>query len=191
MALQHAALLDTVCLEVRGADAAAFLHAQLSRAVLDLDPADAPLAGWADPRGRVRALLRVCRLPALAARHAARRRRRALEKAAPVRPALEGHARARRRRRRGGAARRRRRRGSPRAASRPTHYRTGWCAATIRVHPRRSCLLAGARRAGRARGFADRGPRARRAKPTRHSPRSRSGFRRSRPRSRNASSPKC
>ena len=63
MALQHAALLDTVCLEARGAEAAAFLHAQLSRAVADLDPSSAPLAAWADPRGRVRALLRVCQLP--------------------------------------------------------------------------------------------------------------------------------
>ena len=63
MALQHAALHDYVCLEARGADAAAFLHAQLSRAVADLDPTHAPLAGWADARGRVRALLRVCPLP--------------------------------------------------------------------------------------------------------------------------------
>jgi|SRR6185503_2365093 len=63
MALQHAALLDTVCLEARGADAAAFLHAQLSRVVADLDPDVAPLAAWADPRGRVRALVRVVRLP--------------------------------------------------------------------------------------------------------------------------------
>ena len=63
MALQHAALLDTVCLEARGADAGEFLHAQLSRAVADLDSTSAPLAAWADPRGRVRALLRVCRLP--------------------------------------------------------------------------------------------------------------------------------
>jgi folate-binding protein YgfZ len=61
MALQHAALPDTVCLEARGADAAAFLHAQLSRPVADLDEKLAPLAAWADPRGRVRALLRVCR----------------------------------------------------------------------------------------------------------------------------------
>jgi len=63
MALQHAALLDVVCLEARGAEAAAFLHAQLSRAVAELDVGAAPLAGWADPRGRMRALLRVCRLP--------------------------------------------------------------------------------------------------------------------------------
>ena len=61
MALQHAALRDTVCLEARGVDAAAFLHAQLSRSVADLDETLAPLAAWADPRGRVRALLRVCR----------------------------------------------------------------------------------------------------------------------------------
>lgn len=60
MALQHAALRDTVCLEARGADAAAFLHAQLSRSVADLEETRAPLAAWADPRGRVRALLRVC-----------------------------------------------------------------------------------------------------------------------------------
>ena len=63
MALQYAALRDTVCLEARGADAAAFLHAQLSRAVANLDPARAPLAAWADARGRVRAILRVCPAP--------------------------------------------------------------------------------------------------------------------------------
>jgi folate-binding protein YgfZ len=63
MALQNAALTDWVCLEARGEDAAAFLHGQLSRAVLDLSPEHAPLAAWADARGRVRALLRVCRLP--------------------------------------------------------------------------------------------------------------------------------
>jgi folate-binding protein YgfZ len=49
------------CIEVRGAGAASFLHAQLSRAVDTLDGALAPLAGWHDPRGRVRALLRVVR----------------------------------------------------------------------------------------------------------------------------------
>ncbi|HUQ53200.1 MAG TPA: folate-binding protein [Gammaproteobacteria bacterium] len=63
MVLQHAALRDTVCLEVRGADAAPFLQAQLTRSVADLDPASAPLAAWADPRGRLRALVRVCPLP--------------------------------------------------------------------------------------------------------------------------------
>ena len=61
--MQYVALNDRVCIEVQGADAAAFLHNQLSRALLELDPADAPLAAWADARGRIRALLRVCRLP--------------------------------------------------------------------------------------------------------------------------------
>ena len=63
MPFHHAFLPETVCLEARGADAATFLHAQLSRAVADLDLGLAPLAAWADPRGRVRALLRVLRLP--------------------------------------------------------------------------------------------------------------------------------
>ena len=63
MPLQYAALRDRVCIAVTGSDAAAFLHGQLTQAVLELDPADAPLAAWADPRGRVRALLRVCCLP--------------------------------------------------------------------------------------------------------------------------------
>jgi len=49
------------CIEARGADAAGFLNGQLSRAVDALDGALAPLAGWHDPRGRVRALLRVVR----------------------------------------------------------------------------------------------------------------------------------
>ena len=60
MALQQAALRDWVCLEAQGPDATAFLHAQLSRAVLELDATHAPLAGWADARGRVRAVVRVC-----------------------------------------------------------------------------------------------------------------------------------
>jgi folate-binding protein YgfZ len=63
MALHNAALSDWVCLEARGDDAAAFLHGQLSRAILDISPEHAPLAAWADARGRVRALFRVCRLP--------------------------------------------------------------------------------------------------------------------------------
>jgi hypothetical protein len=49
------------CIEARGADAAAFLNGQLSRSVDTLDAALAPLAGWHDPRGRVRALVRVAR----------------------------------------------------------------------------------------------------------------------------------
>jgi folate-binding protein YgfZ len=63
MPLQLATLHDRVCLEARGPEAAAFLHAQLSRALLTLDEAAAPLAGWADARGRIRALFRVVRLP--------------------------------------------------------------------------------------------------------------------------------
>lgn len=62
MALRHAALHDRVCLEARGPDAESFLHGQLTRTVLALDSA-APLAGWADARGRVRAVFRVVRLP--------------------------------------------------------------------------------------------------------------------------------
>lgn len=50
-------------LEVRGRDAAEFLQGQLSRAVESLDSSQAPLAGWHDARGRVRALFRVLRLP--------------------------------------------------------------------------------------------------------------------------------
>jgi len=52
---------SSACIEVRGADTATFLNGQLSRAVDALDAAVAPLAGWHDPRGRVRALLRVVR----------------------------------------------------------------------------------------------------------------------------------
>ena len=63
MPLKYAALEERVCIEVRGADSGGFLDAQLSRAVHAHDPADAPLAGWADARGRVRALFRVVRMP--------------------------------------------------------------------------------------------------------------------------------
>lgn len=62
MPLSYAAL-GKRAIEVRGTDAAAFLHGQLSHAVLGLDAADAPLAGWADARGRIRALFRVLKLP--------------------------------------------------------------------------------------------------------------------------------
>jgi folate-binding protein YgfZ len=54
-------LSSYACIEVRGADAAAFLHGQLSRSVESLDSKRAPLAGWHDARGRVRALFRVVR----------------------------------------------------------------------------------------------------------------------------------
>jgi folate-binding protein YgfZ len=60
--MQYAVLPETVCIDVRGADATAFLHGQLTAAVLALDPTEAPLAAWADARGRVRAVVRVCRL---------------------------------------------------------------------------------------------------------------------------------
>jgi folate-binding protein YgfZ len=63
LSLRYAALNDRICIGVQCGDAAAFLHGQLTQAVLDLDAAEAPLAGWADARGRIRALLRVCRLP--------------------------------------------------------------------------------------------------------------------------------
>jgi len=59
MTPRYCPTLSYGCIEVRGADAASFLHAQLSRAVDALDGTLAPLAGWHDPRGRVRALLRV------------------------------------------------------------------------------------------------------------------------------------
>jgi tRNA-modifying protein YgfZ len=63
MTPRYCLLPELGCIEVRGADAAAFLHGQLSRTVDSLDGAHAPLAGWHDARGRVRALLRVLRLP--------------------------------------------------------------------------------------------------------------------------------
>lgn len=63
MPLQYAALRDRVCVAVSGPDATPFLHGQLSQAVLELDPPKSPLAGWADARGRLRALVRVVRLP--------------------------------------------------------------------------------------------------------------------------------
>ena len=63
MAPRYSLLTDHACIEVRGRDAAAFLHGQLSQTVADLPPASAPLAGWHDAKGRVRALFRVLRLP--------------------------------------------------------------------------------------------------------------------------------
>jgi hypothetical protein len=57
-------LLDGVaCIAVHGADAQSYLQAQLSQDVAALDATRAPLAGWHDPRGRVRALFRVLRWP--------------------------------------------------------------------------------------------------------------------------------
>jgi folate-binding protein YgfZ len=63
MTPRYGPLPDLGCIEVRGADAAAFLHGQLSRTVDSLDGSRAPLAGWHDAKGRVRALLRIVRLP--------------------------------------------------------------------------------------------------------------------------------
>jgi folate-binding protein YgfZ len=61
MTPRYCSALSYACIEVRGADAATFLNGQLSRALDMLDASHAPLAGWHDPRGRVRALLRVLR----------------------------------------------------------------------------------------------------------------------------------
>jgi folate-binding protein YgfZ len=52
-------LTESTCVEVRGADAATFLHAQLSQTIASGAATSAPLAGWLDARGRVRALFRV------------------------------------------------------------------------------------------------------------------------------------
>jgi folate-binding protein YgfZ len=57
----HCILSSYACIEVRGADVAAFLHGQLSRSVDSLDASRAPLAGWHDAGGRVRALFRIVR----------------------------------------------------------------------------------------------------------------------------------
>ncbi len=50
---------DTAFIEVSGSDARTFLHAQLSLAIPALPRDAAPLAGWHDPKGRVRALFRL------------------------------------------------------------------------------------------------------------------------------------
>jgi folate-binding protein YgfZ len=63
MATRYCNLTDRLAIAVRGADAAAFLHGQLSQAVAELGAGHAPLAAWHDARGRVRALARVHRLP--------------------------------------------------------------------------------------------------------------------------------
>jgi folate-binding protein YgfZ len=58
------AVLDTIgCIEVGGNDAEGFLHGQLGRDVRAIGKDIAPLAAWHDARGRVRALVRVVRLP--------------------------------------------------------------------------------------------------------------------------------
>lgn len=50
---------DTAFIKVAGSDARSFLHAQLSLAIPALPWSAAPLAGWHDPKGRVRALFRL------------------------------------------------------------------------------------------------------------------------------------
>jgi folate-binding protein YgfZ len=59
---RYCPLPGRACIEVLGADASAFLHGQLARAVDILPVGAAPLAAWLDARGRVRALPRVVRL---------------------------------------------------------------------------------------------------------------------------------
>jgi folate-binding protein YgfZ len=59
---RYCALRDLGCIAIRGDDAREFLHAQLARDVAALDERTAPLAGWHDARGRVRALFRVLRM---------------------------------------------------------------------------------------------------------------------------------
>ena len=55
-------LTDMGVIEVTGADAEAFLNAQLSRNVHSHQPSRATLAAWLDARGRVLALFRVLRV---------------------------------------------------------------------------------------------------------------------------------
>ena len=57
--MRHCRRADTAFIEVAGGDARSFLHAQLSLAVPALPWTTAPLAGWHDPKGRVRALFRL------------------------------------------------------------------------------------------------------------------------------------
>jgi len=59
---RYCQLPSYACIAVHGKDAASFLQDQLSRTVDTLDGRHAPLAGWHDARGRVRALFRVVRL---------------------------------------------------------------------------------------------------------------------------------
>jgi len=51
-------LTESTCVEVRGTDAGTFLHGQLSQTIVSGATGSAPLAGWLDARGRVRALVR-------------------------------------------------------------------------------------------------------------------------------------
>lgn len=55
------AIPDFGVLRISGSDAGRYLDAQLSQDLASLPPDRAPLAGWHDPRGRVKALFRVLR----------------------------------------------------------------------------------------------------------------------------------
>jgi hypothetical protein len=55
-------LPETAIIEIRGTDAQRFLQAQLGIDVMTLSGNRAPLGGWHNPRGRLRALLRIVRL---------------------------------------------------------------------------------------------------------------------------------
>ncbi|MDN5849511.1 MAG: folate-binding protein [Nitrococcus sp.] len=55
------ALLDWGVISARGADAAAFLHSQLSNDIKAMDAASSRLAAYCNPKGRALALLRVLR----------------------------------------------------------------------------------------------------------------------------------
>ena len=61
MSLLFCPMPDIGCIAVEGRDAGSFLHAQLSQDVAALGPERAPLAGWHDARGRVRAIFRMLR----------------------------------------------------------------------------------------------------------------------------------
>ncbi|WP_435103784.1 CAF17-like 4Fe-4S cluster assembly/insertion protein YgfZ [Arhodomonas sp. AD133] len=56
-----APLTDTGVIRVTGADAPAFLHAQFTNAIDDMQAPSSRLAGWCNPKGRLLALLRVIR----------------------------------------------------------------------------------------------------------------------------------
>ena len=58
----HCHLEKLAFIEVQGKDAQGFLHAQLGLDVMQLGHDRAPLAGWHDSKGRLRALFRILRL---------------------------------------------------------------------------------------------------------------------------------
>src|SRR5690606_9490716 len=61
MSLLFCPLPHIGCIAVEGRDAGSFLHAQLSQDMAAANHERAPLAGWHDARGRVRAIFRVLR----------------------------------------------------------------------------------------------------------------------------------